>query len=1047
MRRLLLIICAFSLLPTTLFFAPIADAQQLVEADSSISDTARDGPVLVTTGQGRLDLAGLPVRTVAEAAALLPGYRRDLDTGALALRANPGVPIAGGQEINGAFSTTTAAPLERVGRTPSVLVDGVRVQDEQLMAPFGSIRSIEALHGFVPGSYGQAAGGLVLVETARGGSAWSGGVEALTSESLDPYGYSLGSATVRGPLATLGTFALAGEWKRADDALPYGIASYRLTDEAYANLLANPQLLQFVNPDDDSDVQYVQFPWEAVAGSDELLSSEDLLSLLGDDVPEGYELASERPIDAPNTYTAETAGVELERGKDDPLQNLTFNGSLSLTPAAAFSLRLGGAYGNRDREIFNFTNSLYNRDRFYNDERESYRFYGTFRQRVSDNAFYELRGEFQDYRRDFYPEGFSSDVEDLTSYGDIDGEYGTLASRYYTYGAVDRDGDGQVDGEGYLRLYDEDGASRPSSVVGTFGLPGAVLTQYLKQHNQQFRISGSATAQLGVHQLEFGAEYEQETRRQFRVSSGRSLARLIDDEDGPEQTIAGLPEGSAADYSEIPFRAFRDISDSFGFRYGYNFNGTEEVDDQDVDGYFARTNTNLAPYKPTYQAGYVRDRFDWGALSFDLGLRVEVYNPNATALLDPFVTVPVTRAGDLDGAPEGIGEEYAAYFNDTGTVVGYRDLDGNFYDASGNEATSSVITGALSGSLQGRTGAPFNEPRSSAFARAPTHTFWQPRLKARFALSDQASLFSYYSRAASGPPAALYLPFNVYEEGFPQYSPARNVHPEPFTVTALGMGGQWHIPQAITLTPAFFYRQQRDLSDPLSTSNIRFLIPPRLSEYGIDLTAERSRAQGLSFVSAYTLAGARVDPGGLDAVAPFDIRHTLDMAASYRLPRTVGPQLGGVALLGGSSIGATFVFQSGRPYTALSSLSPDGSSFTSPGINEVRLPAVYQLDLRLDKRFALGTSTLDVFVWVENVLGAQNVLAVYRATEQPDTDGYLDTPVGQNYLDGQLDPGGAEFNYRTFIRGPLNLGGNQTTEGALFYGQPRQVRVGLRLEL
>jgi hypothetical protein len=101
----------------------------------------------------------------------------------------------------------------------------------------------------------------------------------------------------------------------------------------------------------------------------------------------------------------------------------------------------------------------------------------------------------------------------------------------------------------------------------------------------------------------------------------------------------------------------------------------------------------------------------------------------------------------------------------------------------------------------------------------------------------------------------------------------------------------------------------------------------------------------------------------------------------------------------------------------------------------------------VDKQFRTGAGTVTAFLWVENVLGTENVLAVYRATGEPGSDGYLDTPSGASYLANQPDPEVGTFNYLAYVGGPANIGGAQSTSAPLFYGPPRRIRLGVRLTL
>ena len=1023
----------------------------VVEYERPIIDDDAIGAPRIVTGE---DIQNLPVRGVTDVAALTSGVVSTEGSGDLFIR--------GGRE-----------------QEVQYYVDGVKVaSSSQLAVNQAAIQEQEMLIGTIPARYGDVQSGVISITTRSGGNDFFGSAEFVTSEALDSFGYNLAALSLGGPIVP-GTvsFFVAGEGEFTSDATPYAIDTYRLTDEAYNNLLANPQVVRVVNPDDPDDVQYVAFPWEEVQNrinNGDVVTADDLAAILGDQIPAGYELESSPvPFGTPETFTEDTPGLVLERGKDDPLENITVNGNLNFNFSSALSLRVGGAYDTQQRDVFNFTNSLYNRDYFYNTERDSYRLYGTFRQRVSNNAFYELRGEFQDFKSYQYPEGFSNDVRETAAYGDISNDFNALSRRYYTFAGVDTDGDGLPDTNAFIRAFTEDGLTRPGTVSGTFSQPGAVLSQFVQRHNQQFRISGSATTQLSVHQLEFGGEYEQQTNRLFAVNNARSLSRFIADNDGAEQTTDETPNG-ASSYEEIPFDAFRQITT----RYGYNYNGTEEVDDQDVDGYFSRSNTNLAPYKPIYYAGYIADKIEFSDLVIQLGLRVDVFDNNATVLRDRFTTVPITRAGQLTGdqlgqlaqgrLPSGISDDYAVYFSDAGDIVGFRDLDGNFFTARGEEAAPAEITNL--GNIQDRTRAPFNEPRSAAFTDYDPQVTVMPRLGVSFPVTDRALFFASYNVLSQRPTEQAYAPFSVYEEIGLQNSRTPNPALEPEKTTQYELGFRQRIGERAGLTLSGFYRtQENKVSNRPVTGGApdygTYLNADFTTTKGAEVGFELRRTNNLAINANYTLSfaqGTGSDAGATanivwrgrffpDFISPadFDQRHTLNATVDYRFGEDEGPMIGGVRLLENFGINVLGQFGSGQRYTALAA--PNFSVFDSfttdieGGINEVTLPATTRIDLRVDRSFNLGFagSSLKAYLWVQNLFDTENVVAVYRATGVPDTDGYLTSTGGQAFISGRPDPEGAAFNYNTYVRGPLNNGGNQSSAGANFYSLPRRIRLGL----
>jgi hypothetical protein len=131
-----------------------------------------------------------------------------------------------------------------------------------------------------------------------------------------------------------------------------------------------------------------------------------------------------------------------------------------------------------------------------------------------------------------------------------------------------------------------------------------------------------------------------------------------------------------------------------------------------------------------------------------------------------------------------------------------------------------------------------------------------------------------------------------------------------------------------------------------------------------------------------------------------------------------------------------FTAGSGYPYTAIQEPYPiivARAPRPSGGINENRAPSTTRIDLKLDRRFQIGgDASVTAFLWVENVLDADNVQSVWRATGLGDNDGFLATAEGQSYLENGSPSTAALYDYR------VNLRGN--------YGIPRQTRLGVRLD-
>jgi len=1003
------------------------------------------GAPRVVTGE---DIQNLPIRGVADVAAIQNGVVNNGREGDLFIR--------GGRDEEVAY-----------------FVDGVKVVGS---APVGvnqaAIAEQEMLIGTIPARYGDVQSGVISITTKSGGANFFGSAELITSEVLDDFGYNLASLSIGGPIIPgRASFFISGQGTFESDYNTYSVDTYRLPGEDFDFLQQNPHVIRVVN--NAGEEQFVPLPSDLFFDENgdfiEGISNEDLSSLLGEQIPDGFAIAENSfLLNAPDTYTEDQ--FDLERGKDAPRQDYVVNGNVTLNLSSALSLRLGGGYNARDTEEYSFTRSLYASDRFYNDERRSWRAYGTFRQRLADNAFYQIQGEYQDFNFVQYPEGFSSDVEDILLYGDADNEYHDVARRYLVYDSAN---------DQYVQQFTGDALIGPQAVGGTFSLPGAKLARYQKQHLQQFRISGSATTQLGVHQIEFGGEFEKETDR-FIDIAGRTLAQYVNDADGAVQPSEEFPDGVDR-YDQLPFSV---VEPRIVTRYGYNYLGTEEVDDQDIDAYIARTNTNVAPYEPIYYAGYVQDKIEFRDLVINLGLRVDVFDNNTQVLLDPFTNVPIARPSNIASEltnpdsdffqnenfsiPGSIGDDYAIYFNDGGDIVGYRDVDGNFFDVEGIATTANAITGQLSGQVE-QVDAPF----SSIFTDYEPQVTFMPRVGVSFPVTDRALFFASYNVTSQRPTEQAFTPFPTYEVLTGQNSRTPNPRLEPEKTTQYELGFRQRVGERAAFTLSGFYRtQENKISNRTLFGGLpaygTYLNADFTTTKGVELGFDLRRTNNLAINANYTLSfasGTGSDAASTGTVvwrgdyfpnfispADFDQRHTANVSLDYRFGDDEGPMISGARILENFGVNVLGSFGSGQRYTPLTEASFNvNDSFTSPvagDINSETLPATTRIDLRIDRAFdlGLGNARLKAYLWVQNLLDTENVIAVYRATGLPDQDGYLLTQGGQSFLNNSPDPEGLAFNYNAYISGPVNIGGSQSSGGGFFYGPPRRIRLGFLLD-
>jgi hypothetical protein len=110
---------------------------------------------------------------------------------------------------------------------------------------------------------------------------------------------------------------------------------------------------------------------------------------------------------------------------------------------------------------------------------------------------------------------------------------------------------------------------------------------------------------------------------------------------------------------------------------------------------------------------------------------------------------------------------------------------------------------------------------------------------------------------------------------------------------------------------------------------------------------------------------------------------------------------------------------------------------------------VFQVDLRIDKTFRIMDKlSANIYIFVINLFDKRNVENVFLRTGSTTDDGYLSDPS----LGGKLiEQNGALYEqlYRAVNIDYYEKYQNATaglTTFPLFYGPPRQVRFGIRLE-
>ena len=529
--------------------------------------------------------------------------------------------------------------------------------------------------------------------------------------------------------------------------------------------------------------------------------------------------------------------------------------------------------------------------------------------------------------------------------------------------------------------------------------------------------------------------------------------------------------------------------------YGYDYLGNKLPYSTTFDDFFTskEENTNIrlfhvAPNKPIYAAAYIQDKFTFKDIIFRLGLRVDRYDANTKVLKDPYSLYEIMSAKDffeLDQVtaerPVAVQDDWKVYVVSDGAteVRAYRDGD-QWYTEEGSPVNDgSEILGneipfpyyKLQDDEDGRDIKSLDFKPEGSFEDYTPQVNWMPRLAFSFPISDEANFFVHYDILVQRPPSntiATALDYFYWDEGPPQNNP--NLKPERTVDFEVGFKQKVTNSSAITLSA--YYKELRDMIQSRNYLFVPIVPGNNYASYGnldfgtvkgFSFSYDLRRTQNLEMTAAYTLQFA--DGTGSDAnsqanlnargniryLSPlsFDERHRLSANIDYRYGRGsqyTGPKWFGADVFADAGISLQANAASGRPYTRNQKPERFGSSGIGGAINGARLPWNFTVDLRIDKSFAIGGAEssrpahANVYLRVENVFNARNIVGVYSAAGSALDDGFLSTQEGLNSIETLINSGRAD-DVNSYL-----LSYQWAELNSDFFTLPRRVYLGATLE-
>ena len=531
---------------------------------------------------------------------------------------------------------------------------------------------------------------------------------------------------------------------------------------------------------------------------------------------------------------------------------------------------------------------------------------------------------------------------------------------------------------------------------------------------------------------------------------------------------------------------------SIVYYYGYDIYGNKNTAHNTLDNFFNHKDAqgnftrNIAPYNPIYQAGYIQDKFAIEDLIFNIGVRVDRFDANQKALKDKYLLYNAHDASantnliNSTNIPSTIGDDYVVYVDDisnASTIVGYRNGD-DWYNEDGLEISDpSLLAEAAGGKI-----APYLTDQSiiddslgmvntSAFKDYKPETIFMPRLAFSFPISDEAQFFAHYDVLTQRPPGGNRLEpvdylFMEDRVGATLNNP--DLKPEQVVDYELGFAKTLSLRSALKITA--FYKELRDM---IQVTNVLSAYPAQYYTYGnIDFSTVKGmsvnydlrRTNNVQMTANYTLqfadgtgssstSGASLVNTGqpnLRSTIPlaYDQRHAISASVDYHYGDGKdynGPVWFNSKLFQNAGANVMMSAGSGVPYSKQSNITQEAASGINDrstlqgSLNGSRLPWQFRLNAKVNKEFEIKwsdkkSSHVNVYVQVQNLFDARNIISVYRATGNAEDDGYLSASASQNAIDATNDPDAFRYLYSLAVNNPSH------------YSLPRMWRAGLSIQ-
>jgi outer membrane receptor protein involved in Fe transport len=492
---------------------------------------------------------------------------------------------------------------------------------------------------------------------------------------------------------------------------------------------------------------------------------------------------------------------------------------------------------------------------------------------------------------------------------------------------------------------------------------------YQHRGNEAMTADFDITSQIDNHLLEFGAGVSQTTVRGYGIFAYQ---------------LAGQPDNLTLQEKYAALQPFV---------FGYDITGQNKTYDDEPNQF-------MRPRKPIIGYAYVQDRFELEDLVLNVGVRMDYFDIKSYELIDP----SLPYAGGTDPNNFDIGD----------------------------------------------------------FKVKEVELEFSPRIGLGFPVTENTVFHAQYGRFIQVPELnnvyAGPYDYDAYISMEPQSGFNGALLSEETVQYEVGFKQIFNEHTALQLT--LFYKNIKGLVNVQSNQFRRTVggevlnaIYPVNSDFGttkglaLSLDVTRLNYFSVSLQYTYSIAegtGSSTSSSQTavfrnnDRLAPkviaaldFDQAHTGIVNLDFYIPKG---ELGWLEMFNANFL---FSFNSGRPYTPLDKFNlvgDNGLLATTTGyVNSTYGPGAFRIDMKIEKTIPLGSMSIVPYVWIENLLDADNVTTVYRSTGSPTTTGWLNTEEGQAIIQNQHDPEAYVQDYISFENNPAN------------FGIPRLIKLGLKI--